>query len=287
MVSDYQTNTVYLADALRMVDTAEYKRFWKFLESHGVTVNVLKWTNDIYCRDYMPVQIEEHDFVQFVYKPDSYYKRREIEMITNPVLVHIANKLQHIRYSNIILDGGNVVKWKDKVIISDKVYVDNRYQFESDEAILKQLEAELKCRVIIIPRYPGEKTGHADGLVRFIDESTVFINDTFGSSKKRLNDFREILEKNELTPVELPCTTKSGQESGDGLYINYLHAGNLVVVPQFGLKEDKDALRKITDAFKKNCRVVPYNSDKIAEYGGVLNCATWTIMFDSGGVKCL
>lgn len=179
------------------------------------------------------------------------------------------------------MDCGNLVKWKDKVIITDKVYDDNRYQFESDNAILNQLEAELKCRVIIIPRYPGEKTGHADGLVRFIDENTVFINDTFGASRKWLNDFRQILDKYELTPVELPCPIIPGQKSGNGLYINYLRIGNLVVVPQFGLKEDKDALRKITDAFCKNCRVVPHNSDKIAEYGGLLNCATWSILSET------
>lgn len=276
MISDSQTNTVYLADALRMDDPAEYKRFRKFLESYGVTVKVLKLTSDIYCRDYMPVQVDKNDFVQFVFRPD-YIEKKDYKYVSNPPLVHMANDLKHIRYSNIILDGGNVVKWKDKVIITDKVYDDNHYQFESDEAILKQLEKELKCEVIIIPRYPGEKTGHADGLVRFIDENTVFINDTYGEPRKWLNDFRQILEENELTPVELPCTTKSGQESGDGLYINYLHSGNLVVVPQFGLEEDEDALRKINDAFKKNCRVVPYNANKIAEYGGVLNCATWTI----------
>ncbi len=281
MISDCQTNTIYLADTLRMDNAAEYRKFRKLLESYGVTVKVLNWTNDIYCRDFMPVQVDEYDFIQFVFKPDSYYKRSEIEMITNPVLVHIANKLQHIRYSNIILDGGNVVKWRDKVIITDKVYVDNRYQFESDEAILKQLEEELKCRVIIIPRYPGEKTGHADGLVRFIDERNVFINDTYGEPGKWLDDFLQVLDKNGLKTVELPCLTKSGQKSGDGLYINYLHAGNLVVVPQFELKEDKDALLKITDAFSKNCRVVPYNSDKIAEYGGVLNCATWSIISET------
>lgn len=71
MISDSQTNTVYLADALRMDDAAEFKRFRTFLESHGVTVKVLNWTNDIYCRDFMPVQVDKNDFVQFVFKADS------------------------------------------------------------------------------------------------------------------------------------------------------------------------------------------------------------------------
>jgi agmatine deiminase len=267
---------------------AEFRKFRKFLESYEVTVKVLNWTNDIYCRDYMPVQVDEHDFVQFVFKPDSYFKRSEIELITNPVLVHIANKLQHIRYSNVILDGGNVVKWKDKVIITDKVYDDNRYQFESNDAILNQLEEELKCRVVIIPRYPGDNTGHADGLVRFIDENTVFINDPLGGSKKWQRQFLDCLNEHQLDVVKLPCTMKDGQETGDGLFINYLHVGKSVVVPQFGpLHADKKAIEAIEKELGRNNNVVPYPSKTIAKHGGVLNCATWTIRSNSGGVNYL
>jgi agmatine deiminase len=32
--------------------------------------------------------------------------------------------------------------------------------------------------VIVIPEYPKEKTGHADGLIRFIDGNRVVINET-------------------------------------------------------------------------------------------------------------
>lgn len=53
---------------------------------------------------------------------------------------------------------------------------DNSYQFQEAE-ILAKLEKDLQCRVIIIPEYPGELTGHADGLIRFIDDITGFIND--------------------------------------------------------------------------------------------------------------
>jgi len=182
-------------------------------------------------------------------------------------------------YSKIILDGGNVVKWSDKVIITDKVFDDNLYQFKNKEAILKQLEEELHCRVIIVPRYPGDNTGHADGLIRFIDGNRVFVNEEDGDDILAWkNKFLTVLNENMLIPTELPCTMNDEKETGDGLYINYLHAGNLVVVPQFGPGHaDEKALRIIKEVLGKTNTVVPYNATTIAEYGGVLNCATWSV----------
>jgi len=52
----------------------------------------------------------------------------------------------------------------------------------------------LKCQVIIIPEYPHELTGHADGLIRFIDDDTVFINETYAEPEKEwLRNFLGIL----------------------------------------------------------------------------------------------
>ena len=70
---------------------------------------------------------------------------------------------------------------------------------------------------------------------------------------------------------------EENQASGNGLYINYLHVGNLVVVPQFRLPEDKKAFQIIEAVMGKKNKVVPYNAITISKYGGVLNCATWSI----------
>jgi agmatine deiminase len=69
-----------------------------------------------------------------------------------------------------------------------------------------------------------------------------------------------------------------GQPTADGLYINYLHIGNLVIVPQFNFKkEDARALARFKEIFGSKNSVVPYDSRRIAEGGGVLNCASWTV----------
>ena len=43
--------------------------------------------------------------------------------------------------------------------------------------LIQQMENILQVdKLFIIPEYPDEMTGHADGLIRFLDEETVLIN---------------------------------------------------------------------------------------------------------------
>ena len=118
----------------------------------------------IICR----CRLRENDFVQFVFRPKAYFEPQQYAEISNPVLVGLMNNLNTPRYSPLILDGGNVIKAENKVIITDRVFKDNIYQFDSESEILTQLEKDLKCQVIIIPEYPNELTGDVDGLIRFI-----------------------------------------------------------------------------------------------------------------------
>ncbi len=226
----------------------------------------------------MPVQVAEDDFVQFVFRPKAYFKPEEYIGITNPVLVELMNRLPRPRYSPLILDGSNVMKAENKVIIIDRVIKDNNYQFTEAE-IITQLEKDLQCRVIIIPEYPKELTGHADGLIRFIDDNTVFISDTRSEPEKKwLQEFLGILKENNLTTVELPCPMDLEQSTAEGLYINYLQIGNLVVVPQFNLKkEDANTLAIIKEVFNINYSLVPFDARRIAKDEGVLNCESWTV----------
>jgi agmatine deiminase len=68
------------------------------------------------------------------------------------------------------------------------------------------------------------------------------------------------------------------QSTAEGLYINYLQVGNLVVVPQFNFKkEDARALSIYKEIFGSKFSVVPFDARQISKSGGVLNCASWTV----------
>ncbi len=62
--------------------------------------------------------------------------------------------------------------------------------------------------------------------------------------KRRRNgytDFLGVLTENNLLHVRLSCPMTGKQITANVLYINYQHVVNLVVVPQFNMKEDKIA----------------------------------------------
>jgi agmatine/peptidylarginine deiminase len=60
------------------------------------------------------------------------------------------------------------------VILTDKVVVENPSL--SKAKLLSELRELFEIEtIIIIPRDPLDFTGHADGMVRFVDEDTVLI----------------------------------------------------------------------------------------------------------------
>jgi len=280
MITDKQSNNVYFSNLWPEENPERFAELQAIIEKAGYQVNLLIATTDedYFCRDYMPVQTSQNDFVQFVFRPVDYYNNAQLWEITNPVVVQAINKLPLPRFSRLFLDGGNLAKASDKVIITDKVLADNRYQFNSDEEVIAELERDLRCKVINIPAYPNEETGHADGLIRFVDQNTVLLNDTREEPEKEwLNKVLSILKANNLEYCDIPCSLEMGQGTADGLYINYLHVGDLVVVPQFERSTDKKAFRVIEKLFGDMNKIVPYDARWIAEFGGVLNCASWTV----------
>ena len=281
MIIDQQTTTVYFSNELEEENYKKFNQLRSIIEDNGYKTKLLIETEDFYCRDYMPVQVSENDFVQFVFRPEKYFEEHEYKYITNPYKVQLQNKLPKPRYSPLILDGGNIIKWKDKVIITKRVVFDNIYQFAGEKAIIERLKSDLKCDIIFIPEYPEEKTGHADGLIRFIDENRVFINDTNSDPNKEwVKEFLSALDDAQLKVVEIPCKVDPNQDKAHGLYINYLHVGNLIIVPQFGYgftKTDRKAMQIMNEVFGETHTIVPFESKWISEYGGVLNCSSWGI----------
>ena len=68
--------TVYMSELLMTKFPETCKRLIAILEKHHVNYSWIKGTNDIWCRDYMPVQTESGKFIQFTYDP-SYLKGKK------------------------------------------------------------------------------------------------------------------------------------------------------------------------------------------------------------------
>src|SRR5690606_25062418 len=77
MITDNQTNFLYLADILPKNYPDFYKRFEKVLTDNNIEFSLLPQTKDVWAVDYMPIQTELNKFVRFVYNP-SYLQTKKL-----------------------------------------------------------------------------------------------------------------------------------------------------------------------------------------------------------------
>jgi agmatine deiminase len=275
MITDSQTNFLYLSDVLPKKYPDFYKRFEKLLHSCNINFDLLPKTKDVWAVDYMPIQVNEKRFVQFRYEPD--YLREYLYLRTYPKDVLRAINLQ-AEISSINLDGGNVVKFNDKAIICDKVFHENKKL--SDKEVIKELKRILEIdKLIFVPWDNDDFTGHADGMVRFIDNETVLINErskyinTIFQTSLRMSLHNAGIEYKEL-PYNVPDDPTG--VSARGLYLNYLQMEEIIIMPIFHLKTDDKAYNVFSECFNQQ-RIETIDCSEIARDGGVLNCISWNI----------
>ncbi len=278
MTPDSQTNYLYLADTLPTYYVRFFREFEKLLKNLNVNFELLPFTKDVWAVDYMPIQIDKNRFVQFVYKP-SYIKKKDLKYRSEANLICDEIELERTK-STILLDGGNVVRTKTKAIITDRIFVENTTI--EPKQLQKEIQEILELEdLFIIPQYPDDFTGHADGLVRFLDDKTVLIN----SFTEKENEYKELFEETirsyGLDFIRIPYNPfidlNKYDYQANGLYINYLEMDGIIIIPTFGIKEDDIAKRQFEKIFP-NYTVASLNCNKIANGGGVLNCITWNIL---------
>lgn len=275
MITDDQTNFLYLSNLLP-AKRKFFQAFTKLLHVSNIAHSILPNTKDIWCVDYMPVQIGRNKFIQFLYEPDYLQTPKWIQTQTDPAKVCEEISISPIK-SGIKLDGGNVIKANNWVIVTDKLFAENRTI--EPKILINRLEELLEVRVIVIPQEPDEFTGHADGIVRYYNDDTVLVNNY---NSTHLSEFQKQLIKaltsSGLRTIPIPYNPyKNGNQiSATGLYINFLKMENVVVIPTFKLHEDELAVRLFEELFSTQT-IQTIDSCEISKDGGVLNCITWNI----------
>lgn len=269
--------TVYMSEILKKKYPDTCNRLISILEKHKVKYSFLKATKDIWCRDYMPVQTPSGKLIQFTYDPSYLRDNKEWEDSRSDVKeVCRLNNIEAL-FSDINLDGGNVLICDGRAIISDRVFSENPDR-DKDE-IVKELGQLLECEIIIIPAENDDMTGHADGMVRFVNRNTILGNNLEAEYKYWRERMQKVIEKYNLKYINMPFFVPKDSKhplSAVGVYVNYLEVDNLIVLPVFGKEEDNQAITIIKDAFPgKAVETIDYND--VAYEGGLLNCTTWII----------
>lgn len=105
-----------------------FKALSEKLHENGVNYGILLNTKDIWCRDYMPIQIGARRFIFYKYNPDylqtPYYRRT----ITDVKQIDHINCLENAEtvHLDLIIDGGNIVKCGETIVMTEKVFAENR-----------------------------------------------------------------------------------------------------------------------------------------------------------------
>ena len=274
MLTNNLTNTVFFSDWLSTECPKLYQSLTKTLQDNAVDYRILGNTNDIWCRDYMPVQTDEKRFVSYKYYPNYLVEKHQEQYITNVRdvgNVYFLHRAEVVPL-DLVLDGGNVVKCGNKIVMTEKVFVENKEM--SHNEVQRLLEEAFRCEIVFLPWDRNEKCGHSDGIVHYIGDNRVLLTNYGDLSPYFHRRFRKALE-NHFEVITLKYKVKQ-KHKRSWAYINYLQVGNLVLVPQMDIPEDEQALEQICKVLP-NCKVVGIPALEAVRKGGALNCISWNI----------
>ena len=236
-----------------------YHRIKENLEPHQIELIALKNTSDIWARDYMPIQIDEKTFVAYEYKPDYLCSKGSHKYITKRFSSSdkikenkeiYKNKEEHelplyqpnvtVRECHLILDGGNVIVCGDKIILTDKVFIENRSK--SPEHVIGELKRAFEKEPVIIPSDPYEieysrenyelPLCHADGVLAPINDDTIIISDYGKDPKRYVPALMNVLTRY-FKPKNIKQFDFGENWTEDAwVYINFLRVGDLILIPE-------------------------------------------------------
>ena len=281
MITDNLTNAVYFSSLLPEKCPVLNAHITEALQKRGIVYGYLPGTKDIWCRDYMPIQIEREHFVQYKYTPDYLQDKIGLRIQTNPEEVFQTedDQLQSIWQKcsaiDLVIDGGNVVKCGDVVVMTDKVFEENTDKSRNE--VEQILQDAFQGELLFVPfDRNGDKygLGHSDGIVHYIGNGKILLTNYDDFSTYFFRRYRKALEARfEVTTLKYKSKRIHARSWA---YINYLQIGSLVLVPQLGLEEDAQALEQISNTLPE-CEVIGLPALEAVRRGGALNCISWNI----------
>ena len=270
MIHDADADEVWLSPWLQHEFPDIFAGLTAILKKYRVACEMIPGTNDLWCRDYMPIQIDDGRFVGYTYRPDYLTKRSyDRRFITDSHAICRQMQLD-AKYSDIIIDGGNVVKAGNRIIMTEKVFAENP-QYDR-HSLIRELEKLFECELLFLPWDKAEKYGHSDGIVKAISDDTVLMTNYADFDRETAADMKERLSAAfHVETLRYDCRKK---DSRSWAYINFLTVGSLIVLPLLNSEYDEPALTQI-ETYYPDCTIVQLDVTRSIAAGGGLNCITW------------
>ncbi|HJO94486.1 MAG TPA: agmatine deiminase family protein [Victivallales bacterium] len=228
--------------------------------------------SDIWIRDFSTVIPSK--MVQFVYdRPKEKYIQNSFKNFS------LMNKLR-FKQADLKVDGGNIVdNNRESIIVTEKIL--RRNPGFTKESIIVKLKKILGVSNVAIIPMDEEYLGHADGMVMFINDNTVVINDYSADKKLKLELIKSL--KDGLKNINIFEVSGDGCEdssygpygSAYGLYVNSLITYNYIYMPIFNNNIDCSALQTVQ--MKSNKKIIPIDAENVSKLGGSVRCLSWQL----------
>ena len=223
---------------------------------------------DIWVRDFLPVQnVQTGELYQQFFDPRY---ANYTPKFTAAIREQVHGAFPHAKPCDARVDGGNIVLTPDKkyAFCLEKQTIFHKSNPGQKEHAEQELKRALGVQEILwLPQQKGDKIGHIDGYIQFLDNTLCDAQLLDGKSSTLLAHYRN------FDTVLLPCRIDENDWlSAKGLYVNFLETSRAVFVPQFNLPEDDE----IVNIMKKHIHkpLVRVDCEQISQYGGAVHCLT-------------
>lgn len=279
-IVDFQinfANAVMGNDNILIIADADTKQYYerKLPEDILLTDEVY----DIWVRDFATVNPKNP--IQFRYTCAS-MTQAESQEVQNSFNTFAAANGIVFNTSSYLLDGGNIVdNYYGKIITTTRFMSDNNLTKAEAKS---QLQTLLNAAQIAIIEPDESVLAHADGMVMWLDENTLLVNDYSSDSAFRTAVLAELQTSfHGTTIIEVPVVFANngwpGFESACGVSVNAAVTYKNIYVPDFNMPHSQNAINLIKQNTTKN--VITINAEGVCPMGGSVRCLTWQIEGDN------
>ena len=269
---------LYISEWLERNYKVVYDQLIVALADLRITPKILPYSQEVWCRDYMPIHIGEGRYVGFKFRPDYLWDKPSFhKYITKQELAVEDLSIDFSDKVDLFLDGGNYVRCGDKVVMTDKIFSENPNW--RPLALINRLEEAFMAELILLPWDMDEPFVHSDGMIAWLDSNRILLNNYHQLEESKCHPFTKRIYKileSQFEILELEYNVKPSRNSW--CYLNYLETDDAIILPALSFDHDEEndmAAFTLFQSIFKNKKIKQVFALPLIQYGGALHCATW------------
>ncbi len=178
----------------------------------------------------------------------------------------------------IVLDGGNIIMNSRYLLATRTILDDNPFHTEGE--LRASLENITGRKLVLLQHELEDPTGHADGLVRFLHENVLLVNDLEAIAPELWQTNSSVLASLDCAIVRLPYSPSNAIINGwpvtTGNFIGFAATRTAIALPAGGHQDDLAGATDVIRMHDPLQRPIHFVSARpLDELGGSVHCVTW------------